>query len=189
METRITPQTGMEPGNRALLQPGGVPDPLRGTELGSRAIAAAGPTVAPAHLGEALAPGRRFVLIVDDEAPIRDLVATAFARYQIPTLVANNGVEALRIYSERPDEIAVVLTDLHMPEMGGLQLISTLRREANPPVIAVMSGWLDPHLRHQLTAEGTACLIAKPFRFSDFDPVAALARMANTMPARTSQAP
>ena len=189
METRITPQTGMEPGNRALLPPGGVPDPLRGTELGVRAIAAPGPMVAPAHLGEPVAPVRRFVLIVDDEEPIRDLVATAFTRYKIPTLVANNGVEALRIYSERPGEIAVVLTDLHMPEMGGLQLISTLRREPNPPVIAVMSGWLDAHLRHQLTAEGTACLIAKPFRFSDFDPVAALARMANTMPARTIQAP
>lgn len=129
-------------------------------------------------------PLRRIVLIVDDEAPIRDLVTTAFDRYEVPTLSATNGVEALRIYHERRDEIAVVLTDLHMPEMNGLQLIRALRREPNPPVITVMSGWLDPQVRSVLATENTACVIEKPFRFADFAPVVTLARQATGAPVR-----
>jgi CheY-like chemotaxis protein len=131
-------------------------------------------------------PLRRIVLIVDDEAPIRDLVTTAFARYEVPTITATNGAEALRIYQERRDEIAVVLTDLHMPEMNGLQLIRALRRDPNPPVITVMSGWLDPQVRNVLAAENTACLIDKPFRFSDFAPIVTLARQATGAPLRTA---
>jgi len=131
-------------------------------------------------------PLRRIVLIVDDEAPIRDLVTTAFERFEVPTLTAKNGAEALRIYREHHAEIAVVLTDLHMPEMSGLQLIRTLRRDPHPPVIAVMSGWLDPQVRTVLAAENTACLIDKPFRFSDFAPIVTLARQAAGAPLRTA---
>jgi len=63
--------------------------------------------------------GGELVLIVDDEETIRELAAATLSRAGYRVLTAAQGNEALSLHSSRAGEIALVLTDLNMPEMGG----------------------------------------------------------------------
>ena len=117
------------------------------------------------------------LLVVDDEASIRDLTTTALSRFGYRVLTAANGNEAMALYVPRAGEIALVLTDLSMPEMGGCDLalaLSTL----NPDVrILFMSGasledtgslppfarvLVKPFAVNQLVAAVSAALPAQP---------------------------
>lgn len=99
----------------------------------------AGAAVATAHPFLVRGQGE-LVLVVDDEASIRDLVTAVLSRYGYRVLVASNGLEAMALYTPRAEEIALVVTDLSMPEMGGGDLAIALSR-LNPAVkILFMSG-------------------------------------------------
>lgn len=71
---------------------------------------------------------QRKVLIVDDEADLRDALHTAFTAAGYTPLVATNGEEALSIaLSEKPD---IVLLDIAMPKMNGHETLAKLRRDS-----------------------------------------------------------
>ena len=70
------------------------------------------------------------VLVVDDEAIIRDLCGKALKGYRV--LEAGNGEEALEVF--RREQVDVILTDVMMPRMGGLDLLRKLK-ELEPTVV------------------------------------------------------
>jgi PAS domain S-box-containing protein len=80
------------------------------------------------------------LLVVDDEASIRDLATTALSRFGYRVLTAANGNEAMALYVPRAGEIALVLTDLSMPEMGGTDLALALNNFHPGVRILFMSG-------------------------------------------------
>ncbi|MGA2852864.1 MAG: PAS domain S-box protein [Verrucomicrobiota bacterium] len=73
------------------------------------------------------------ILVVDDEEPIRNIAQKLLERYGYRVLLAVNGAEAVKLYAARHDEIAVVLTDMAMPVMGGSAAIAALQ-SINPKV-------------------------------------------------------
>ena len=81
------------------------------------------------------------ILLVDDSATVRGLVARALRLAGLPlgnVLQAGNGAEALEVLKSK--DVDVVVTDLHMPEMDGLTLIRHLRADPmhkDLPVIVV----------------------------------------------------
>lgn len=81
------------------------------------------------------------ILLVDDSATVRGLVARALRLAGLPlgnVSQAGNGVEALEVL--KTQEVDVVVTDIHMPEMDGLALIAHLRADPmlkHLPVIVV----------------------------------------------------
>ncbi len=80
------------------------------------------------------------VLAVDDEAPVRELLKEFLTRQGYRVLTAENGLGAIAVFAPRMVEIALVITDLSMPEMGGADLARTLPL-LNPAVkILFMSG-------------------------------------------------
>lgn len=76
------------------------------------------------------------VLLVDDEAHIRKFIGLVLRQFSIPRLLeASNGEEALEIYGrEHPD---LILLDVNMPKMGGLETLKQLRI-LNPDCVVVM---------------------------------------------------
>ena len=77
------------------------------------------------------------ILIVDDDAHVRNLVSAAVAREGFSVGTARNGREALAMLQRKGGWDAVI-TDLHMPGMDGLDLVRELRtRDATLPVIMV----------------------------------------------------
>ena len=111
------------------------------------------------------------VLVVDDEPEVeamfrqrlrRDLRS---GRYEM--LFASSGVHALEVMNEHPN-VAVVLTDLNMPRMDGMSLLSELRDRWPDVQPVVLSAYGDPKRVEEATGRGARAFMIKPV---DFDVV------------------
>lgn len=103
------------------------------------------------------------LLIVDDDDAVRAFVSIATQRLGYQVLNASDGVDALKQLENNPDQIGLILTDVNMPKMDGLELVKALKKRPTSPAIAVMSGRLDPTVRIALQAEGVTAFLNKPF--------------------------
>ena len=102
------------------------------------------------------------VLVVDDEAFIRETARQTLEEAGYRVLTASGGQEGLAVLANHPDEVAAVVTDLLMPEMSGAETIRALRqRHPGLPVIAV-SGLDDGTAQGALDA-GAHQFLAKPY--------------------------
>jgi hypothetical protein len=80
------------------------------------------------------------VLVVDDEFSIRDITRRTLESFGYRVITANNGAEAVELYSNQAQNIAVVLTDMMMPVMDGVTTIPLLKRINPSAKIIVVSG-------------------------------------------------
>ena len=76
------------------------------------------------------------VLVIDDSASIRQLVSFALKSAEYTIFEAKNGIEALAGLAEK--KIDMVITDLNMPEMDGLELIKRIRAMPGPKYIPII---------------------------------------------------
>ncbi|MBX9854416.1 MAG: GAF domain-containing protein [Gemmatimonadaceae bacterium] len=103
------------------------------------------------------------VLLVDDEAPIRHLAATLLTSYGYRVTVAENGAEALEAFRAAPSEWDVVITDLMMPVMDGVEFIKSARTlRPDLPIIA-SSGFHDESRRQAVEALLVTEFLPKPY--------------------------
>lgn len=80
------------------------------------------------------------ILIVDDEAFIRELAKNSLEQFNYRVLIASDSIEAFSLYAQQKTEISLVLMDIQMPSIDGFQAIRILR-QMNPAVkIIVLSG-------------------------------------------------
>lgn len=87
-------------------------------------------------------PGaREVILVVDDEEIVRHTARAALQRYGYSPVTAPNGHDAIRVYSERRDEIALVLLDLTMPGLSGEETARALLRTNPDCNILLSSGY------------------------------------------------
>jgi len=107
--------------------------------------------------------GKRGLLIVDDDDAVRSFVCVASRKLGYQVMEAANGIEALKQLDENPDKIALVLTDVNMPLMDGVELVKALKKRSIVTPVAVMSGRFDNYIRTALHAEGVTALLSKPF--------------------------
>jgi PAS domain S-box-containing protein len=103
-----------------------------------------------------------WVLFVDDDSSVREMVAPTLTEHGYKVLTASNGAEALALLGKHGREIRVVLTDVDMPVIDGIELIAKLRSRMPDLPVVVMSGTLDVS-KTSLPA-GTAGFLTKPFR-------------------------
>ncbi|MFL6646505.1 MAG: PleD family two-component system response regulator, partial [Sulfurifustaceae bacterium] len=107
------------------------------------------------------------VLIVDDSLSVRTALSTLLADEGFRVCTAKDGVEAIEaIDDHRP---AIVLADLEMPRMNGLELTAHLRANASTrdlPVIMLTSRTTEKH-RRQAAAAGVDDYVTKPYREND----------------------
>jgi two-component system KDP operon response regulator KdpE len=100
------------------------------------------------------------ILIVDDERQITRVLRMSLQSSGYEVSVANNGVEGLEMFrQETPD---LVITDLAMPEMGGIQLTRAIRRMAETPII-VLSVREQETMKVMALDEGADDYVTKPF--------------------------
>jgi hypothetical protein len=85
-------------------------------------------------------PEAQLALVVDDERAVRTLVARALARLGFTPLEARNGLEALALYVSYRSGIALVVTDVDMPVMNGLEAIDRMRELCPGVRVLVMTG-------------------------------------------------
>ena len=103
------------------------------------------------------------ILVVDDEAPIREALVSTLTAHGYRAYTAEDGKDALAIYFQRRGEIDLVLTDLSMGEMDGIALVRALHK-INPEVkVVVSSGHFHKESRAILGGLGVKVLLEKPY--------------------------
>jgi PAS domain S-box-containing protein len=107
--------------------------------------------------------GTETLLLVEDEAPVRASVRRLLEWHGYTVLEARNGAEALKIYEAREDEIDLVLTDILMPELGGLELVEQLRERRPDLRVVFMSGYAERALTSNGSVPSGTGYLEKPF--------------------------
>jgi len=103
------------------------------------------------------------ILVVDDEEAIREITRGTLETFGYKVLTASDGTEALALYADKKNEIAVVLTDMVMPFMDGPATIRALQR-MNPDVRIIAASGLGAGQRGGEGAlEGVAVFLNKPY--------------------------
>jgi two-component system response regulator AtoC len=104
----------------------------------------------------------RRILVVDDEENLRVVLRTFLKRSGYEVEVADNGEQALELVeSFGPDAI---LTDVRMPRMGGLDLLTTLKAKGNEATVIVMSAYGNLDLALEAMKAGAYDYVQKPFK-------------------------
>jgi two-component system KDP operon response regulator KdpE len=116
-----------------------------------------------------VSPGSHTVLVVDDEPPIRKLLRMGLVTEGYEVLEAPNGKSALELMVQRPD---VIILDLGLPDMQGLDLLRTLRDRGEHTAIVVLSSRGDESGKVEALDSGADDYVTKPFGMNEL-----LARM------------
>ncbi len=104
----------------------------------------------------------RRILVVDDEENIRLVLRTLLKKHGFDVEVADSGEAALGLLEAfDPD---VILTDVRMPRMGGLDLLATLKAKQHPATVIVMSAYGNVDLAIEAMKAGAYDYVSKPFK-------------------------
>lgn len=101
------------------------------------------------------------ILVVDDEAQIREITKTMLETYNYKVLTANDGIEAIALYAQYKSEISIVLLDMMMPTMDGLTTIRALQKMNSLVKIIASSGL--PQSKLMAEASGIKTFLPKPY--------------------------
>jgi CheY-like chemotaxis protein len=107
------------------------------------------------------------VLIADDEASMRALVARAIAMDGHETVTAQDGAEALEILTHEAGVFDLLLTDIQMPIMDGIALALAAARDFPRLTILLMTGFADQRERASGLSAIAHDVITKPFSVAD----------------------
>jgi two-component system, cell cycle sensor histidine kinase and response regulator CckA len=103
------------------------------------------------------------VLFVDDEGPIRHSSRLMLEAYGYHVILASNGGEAVALFKEHRDQIRLIVTDVMMPVMGGIDMARAIRQiDSSVPIIAC-SGQDQLHRRAEMVEAGVVEVLDKPF--------------------------
>ncbi len=105
------------------------------------------------------------VLLVDDEASVREVGARMLRALGFTPVTAGDGVEGLEAFRREPGAFAAVILDLTMPRLGGEACFRELRRLSPDARVLIASGFGEQEVA-QLAVEGLAGFIAKPYALS-----------------------
>jgi CheY-like chemotaxis protein len=103
------------------------------------------------------------ILVVEDEAPLRRTAQRVLERYGYRVLVADNGHSAMELVRQHRTDLALIISDVVMPRMGGIQLLAALQAEAIEVPVVLTSGYDgSPQEQAERVRRGNAFLL-KPW--------------------------
>lgn len=106
------------------------------------------------------------ILIVDDEADITSVLSDVLSDRGYITCKANNGAQALATF-KTDSAIDLVITDLKMPEMDGLELLGNLKKVSPEAMVVMMTGYATVETAVEALKTGAYDYILKPFKVSE----------------------
>ena len=122
---------------------------------------------APATTETAVVTAGTHVLVVDDEAPIRQMLLRYLSRAGFAVSVASSGEEALAHYKACTSKPDLVVLDIGMPGMGGMKCLEAIRAFDHDACVLVATGYGLDDLRDRATELGAAGLLSKPYELRD----------------------
>lgn len=115
------------------------------------------------HRRWSVAQRRQTVLVVDDERSVRQLVVNVLREAGFHVLDAADGSRAMEIAREHPTDIALLLTDVVLPGINGVELARILKGSDPELQVVFMSGYEEDELEGRGIAGVGAAYVTKPF--------------------------
>jgi two-component system chemotaxis response regulator CheY len=112
------------------------------------------------------------ILVVDDEADVQPLFVQRFRKEirngEFEFSFALSGEEALQYLEHAHSEVVLILSDINMPGMTGIELLSRIRHayEKPPPVVMMITAYGDDENRSQAMQNGANDFLTKPLDFT-----------------------
>lgn len=112
------------------------------------------------------------ILVVDDEADVQPLFIQRFRKEirngEFDFSFALSGEEALSYLYHAHSEVVLILSDINMPGMTGIELLSRIRHEYEtpPPVVMMITAYGDEENRNQAMTNGANDFLTKPLDFN-----------------------
>jgi DNA-binding NtrC family response regulator len=108
-------------------------------------------------------PPQRIILVVDDEPGVRRLACQMLEREGFKTIEAETGRQALAALVSHPGRVSLVVSDVRMPEMNGVELEQAIREEWPALPVILISGEITREWVLRLVREVPLRLLRKPF--------------------------
>jgi CheY-like chemotaxis protein len=105
------------------------------------------------------------ILVVDDEVDVLEMIEVGLGLDGYEVILADSGERAVELVTRRP--VDLVISDLRMPGMNGVETIARLRELAPAVPVIVVTGYLAPGAVEDCMALGGVNLLRKPFRFKN----------------------
>jgi two-component system chemotaxis response regulator CheY len=112
------------------------------------------------------------ILVVDDEKDVQPLFLQRFRKeiraHEVEFDFALSGEEALAYLKEKHSEVVLILSDINMPGMSGIDLLSRIRHDydAPPPVVMMITAYGDEENHRQAMQNGANDFLTKPLDFN-----------------------
>jgi len=113
------------------------------------------------------------VLVVDDEEDVQPLFLQRFRKeiknQEFDFTFAHSGEEALDYLHNAASEVVLILSDINMPGMSGLELLTHIRHDFNappPPVVMMITAYGDEENHRQAMENGANDFLTKPLDFN-----------------------
>ena len=107
------------------------------------------------------------VLVVEDQAPVRDLARMILERSGLTVLTAEDGRQAVDVFTEHVDEVHAVLLDLSMPGMDGAEVLQYMTGLAPQVRVVLCSGYNEQDVNARLDGLKPAGFLRKPYHPSE----------------------
>lgn len=110
---------------------------------------------------------QQVILVIDDEAAIREMMRVTLEFYNYRVFVAQDSTTALEIFRQHAHRIDLVLVDVMMPAINGFATVAAMQRIVPQVNVVLMSGMVSPEMRAQAQQLGCRAFLAKPFTTND----------------------
>jgi CheY-like chemotaxis protein len=113
------------------------------------------------------------ILVVDDEEDVKSLFEQKFRREIRSGLFtfsfAFSGEDALTYLAQHASEVVMILSDINMPGMSGIELLKSIRKDfpAAPPQVMMITAYGDSHNHDQALQFGADDFLTKPVNFTE----------------------
>jgi len=107
------------------------------------------------------------ILIVEDEAMLSECLEAILTQFEYQCLIAPDAESALQIFKEKQDEIGIILADVGLPTISGIELFYQLKNISQDIKYILMSGFVDPDEKNRLTKDGVLLFLQKPYKMNE----------------------
>ncbi|MDQ6979782.1 MAG: PAS domain S-box protein [Mariprofundaceae bacterium] len=111
------------------------------------------------------------ILLVDDETEVLAITSKILSSLNYKVIEARNGLEAMRYYEDHSDSIDLVVTDIIMPELSGIEAVERMRciRESLPVIF--ITGYDQEYFEQQVEEDEKTRLVLKPLRIGELSKI------------------
>ena len=112
----------------------------------------------------ALPEGNERILVIDDEKSVSQMISKMLEQLGYKVSTENEGIKALQLLSDSPDSFDLIITDMIMPGISGIEVAEQVKKLSPGIPIILCTGYMDFYSEEHISNAGIQSIIKKPFK-------------------------